>query len=122
EVVPGDFVAHELGVCRIAGDVLDLKAHLHVLLGVVIDDLAERCGHDAADNALSIVCNGIADVRLAEVIGDVHPVPALGLPAFNSSSYLFLLCHNITCWYFLCAGNMRPLLLPGSSDNRPWMQ
>ena len=23
----------------------------------------------------------------------------LGLPAFNSSSYLFLLCHNITCWF-----------------------
>jgi hypothetical protein len=51
----------------------------------------------------------------------VHLVPALGLPAFNSSSYLFLLCHSITCWISR-AENMRPPPLPGSSDNRPRMR
>src|SRR5665647_407677 len=96
EVVPGYFVTNEFSICRIPGHGGDLKAHLHVLFCVIIQDLAECCLHDPADNALSIVCYGVTDIRLAEIVGDVHLEPAFGLPAFYSSSNLFFLCHGIT--------------------------
>src|SRR5665647_979972 len=89
-------MSDKFSVCCIPGHFGDLKAHLDVLFCVIIQDLAERCLHYPADYALSIVCNGVTDVRLTEVVGDVHLEPAFGFPAFYSSSNLFFLCHGIT--------------------------
>jgi hypothetical protein len=96
EVVAGHFVPDELGVGGVACDVVDLEPHLDVGLGVVLHDFAERRGHDAAEHVLGVGGDGVADLGFAEGVGYVDTVPLLGLPAFQPSSNLFLLCHGIT--------------------------
>jgi len=96
QVVPGHLVTDELGVGGVPGHVINLKLHLDVGLGVVLQHFAERRGHNPADHVLGIGRDGVANLNFAEGFWRIHPVPLLGLPAFHPSSNLFLLCHAIT--------------------------